>query len=174
MRHVALIRGINVGTAKRVAMADLRALIEKLGCDDVETLLNSGNVVFTPRGSAKDMSSRIEKGMTTKLGVTARVLVLSATELSEIMEANTLEVADPSRFLVNVLMQPADRTKLAPLMKSKWSPEALALGKRVAYMWCADGIIKSKLAAAVSKAVENRITARNWATMLKLAAMVRR
>jgi uncharacterized protein (DUF1697 family) len=47
---VGLIRGINVGRAKRVAMADLRALVESLGYGEVKTLLNSGNVVFTAPG----------------------------------------------------------------------------------------------------------------------------
>jgi uncharacterized protein (DUF1697 family) len=51
--HVALLRGINVGKAKRVAMADLRALLEELGYADVRTLLNSGNVVFTAPRAAK-------------------------------------------------------------------------------------------------------------------------
>ena len=60
-RQVALIRGINVGRAKRVAMADLRALVEGLGYRDVDTLLNSGNVVFTvPAGMKGTPSSRIE------------------------------------------------------------------------------------------------------------------
>jgi uncharacterized protein (DUF1697 family) len=45
--HFALLRGINVGRAKRVAMADLRSLVEDLGYGEVGTLLNSGNVVFT-------------------------------------------------------------------------------------------------------------------------------
>jgi len=48
-RQVALLRGINVGRAKRVAMADLRTLVESLGYREVSTLLNSGNVVFTVR-----------------------------------------------------------------------------------------------------------------------------
>ena len=68
-RHVALLRGINVGTAKRVAMADLRALVEGLGYGDVSTLLNSGNVVFTvPAKAAKTspatrIEQALEKGM---------------------------------------------------------------------------------------------------------------
>jgi uncharacterized protein (DUF1697 family) len=50
-RYIALIRGINVGRAKRVAMADLRKLVEELGYDDVRSVLNSGNVVFAPMAS---------------------------------------------------------------------------------------------------------------------------
>jgi len=60
--HVALIRGINVGKAKRVAMADLRALLEKLGYGDVRTLLNSGNIVYTvPAKLRGDSAARIQK-----------------------------------------------------------------------------------------------------------------
>lgn len=63
-RHVALIRGINVGRAKRVAMADLRALVEDLGYGDVRTLLNSGNVVFTSaRRPPAKAAARIEEGL---------------------------------------------------------------------------------------------------------------
>jgi uncharacterized protein (DUF1697 family) len=59
-KQVALIRGINVGRAKRVAMADLRALVESLGCSDVRTLLNSGNIVFTTPRTAPASCRRIE------------------------------------------------------------------------------------------------------------------
>ena len=74
-RMVGLIRGINVGRAKRVAMADLRALVEGLGYGDVRTLLNSGNVVFTaPRTTTARAAARIEEGLATQLGVPARVI----------------------------------------------------------------------------------------------------
>ena len=81
-RHVALIRGINVGRAKRVAMADLRALMESLGYGDARTLLNSGNIVFTAGREGPDrIRARIERAMAARLGVSARVTVLTAAEL---------------------------------------------------------------------------------------------
>ena len=124
-RQVALIRGINVGRAKRVAMADLRALVEGLGYGDVRTLLNSGNVVFTaPRAAPGNAVARIEKALATDLGVSARVTVLSAKELADAVTENPLlEVAnDFARLLVAVLSNPADRTKLAPLATQDWAP----------------------------------------------------
>src|SRR5207247_1514794 len=88
-RQVALIRGINVGRAKRVAMADLRVLVEGLGYGDVRTLLNSGNVVFTtPRAAPGNAAARIEKALATELGVSARVTVLTAKELADAVSAN--------------------------------------------------------------------------------------
>ncbi|MBI3409734.1 MAG: DUF1697 domain-containing protein [Planctomycetes bacterium] len=174
--HIALIRGINVGRAKRVAMADLRALVEGLGCGDVRTLLNSGNVVFTSaRGTASKAAERIEKALTTAVGFSARVTVLTAAELAAAVADNPLlDVADdPTRLLVAVLRNPADRSKLEPLLKQDWAKEALALGKRVAYLWCSEGILASKLAEAVNRALKDGVTARNWATMLRLQALAK-
>src|SRR5438445_10847766 len=88
-RYVALFRGINVGRAKRIAMADLRALMEALGYRDVRTLLNSGNVVFTdPRAARGDVAARIEKAVAERTGVSARITVLSAAELAAAPDAN--------------------------------------------------------------------------------------
>lgn len=193
---VALLRGINVGSAKRVAMADLRALVEGLGYRDVRTLLNSGNVVFTALGRfpPRDAGTRIEKALEAKLGVPARVTVISAEELAEVIAANPLEkVADnPSRLLVGILGDPTDREKLAEIAAGDWGKERIALGPagtgarteggagrpggsagaaRAVYMWMPKGVIESKLNAAVSKALKDGVTARNWATMLKLGEM---
>ena len=173
-RKVALIRGINVGRAKRVAMADLRALIESLGYADVRTLLNSGNVVFTaPRTTPGAAADRIETALAARLGVSARVTVLTAADLAAAVTDNPLlEVAaDPTRLLVAVLREPANRAKLTPLAKQDWTPEAVAVGKRVAYLWCAEGILTSGLAQAVNRALGDAVTARNWATVLKLHAL---
>ena len=170
-RHVALLRGINVGRAKRVAMADLRDVVVGLGYRDVRTLLNSGNVVFTVPGTARgDAAARIEHAIATHLGVSSRVTVLTGGELKTIVNANPLgEIADnPSRLLVSVLSKPADRTRLTPLTREDWSPEALALGARVAYLWCPNGMIESRLAQAVGRILGDATTTRNWATMLKL------
>ena len=174
-RHAALVRGINVGKAKRVAMTDLRAAVERLGFTDVRTLLNSGNVVFTAPGkSAGGAAAKIEAALATKIGVPARVTVLSAAEIAAAVDGcPLLGVADnPSRLLVTVLTDPADRKLLEPLTRQKWSPEALALGERVAYLWCPNSILDSPLNAAVGKVLRDGATARNWATLLKLRALL--
>ncbi|MFT3767045.1 MAG: DUF1697 domain-containing protein [Minicystis sp.] len=174
-KQVALLRGINVGKAKRVAMADLRALVADLGYGDVQTLLNSGNVVFSStKANAGNAAARIEKGMTERLGVSARITVLTAAELSAIISENPLlDVADNhSRLFAAVLNDPADQKKLAPLLEQDWAPDRLALGPRVAYLWCPNSMLDSKLNEAVNRALRDGMTARNWATMLKLQALI--
>ena len=173
--HVALIRGINVGSAKRVAMTALKALVEEAGYRDVRTLLNSGNVIFTaPRANAATAAARIEEGLASRLGVTARVTVLTAAELAVAVAENPLAAVarDPSRLLVSFLSRPRDRVKLEPLLARNWSPDALAVGKRVAYLWCVDGVLQSPLSQAVSRALGDGVTARNWKTVTRLDELV--
>ena len=173
--HVALIRGINVGRAKRVPMADLRQMVAGLGYTDVQTLLNSGNVVFTvPPKSRGNPAAQIEAGIESKLGVFARVLTITAGDLGRVVAENPFEgIADnPSRFLVTFVKEPADLAKLAPLSKQDWLPDMLALGTHAAYLWCATGILESKLGAAANRLLGERATTRNWATVLKLHALL--
>ena len=175
LRQVALLRGINVGRAKRVAMADLREMVEGLGYKDVRTLLNSGNVVFTSAGAAPDAAARIEKAMTSKLHVPSRVTVLTAAELTAIVKGNPLAriATNPSRLLVGFLSRASDRALLKPLEKQSWKPEALGIGPRAAYVWCPVGMLESPLAKALARALGDAVTTRNWATVMKLDALAR-
>jgi uncharacterized protein (DUF1697 family) len=172
--HVALLRGINVGTAKRVAMADLRDVMTRLGYSDVRTLLNSGNVVFSAPPRSGDAGRRIEKEIEKQLGVSSRVTVLTAAELDVAVRGNSLvKVAThPSRLMVGALATRDDRSRLEPLTRKRWGLERLALGERVCYLWCPDGIIKSPLMKEVGRAVGDAITSRNWSTIQKLQALV--
>jgi uncharacterized protein (DUF1697 family) len=175
LRQVALLRGINVGRAKRVAMADLRAMMEGLGYRDVRTLLNSGNVVFTAgREAPRRAAARIEKEMVAALGVSARVLVLTGDELSTVVDENPLGAVadDPSRLLVSFLADAERRAALAPLARQSWKPEALGLGTRVAYLWCPRGILESRLLESVGRLAGDGMTSRNWSTVLKLKALL--
>lgn len=174
--HVALLRGINVGRAKRIAMADLRALLEGLGYREVRTLLNSGNVVFGAPGRGRvDHGRRIQQAIAAELGVESNVIVLDDREVTAVVRENSLLgiAHDPSRLLVSV---PSDRgavRELRPLLEESWGREALALGSRAAYLWCPDGILESRVAAAVGRRLRDRVTARNWATMSKLHALMK-
>lgn len=173
--HVALIRGINVGKAKRVAMADLRALMVKLGYGNPRTLLNSGNLVFDAgREAPSRVAARVEEGMATKLKLPARVTVLTAADFATVVEENPLgRVADnPTRLLVAFLTNPADAKRLQPLTRQAWKPEALGLGSRAAYIWCPAGMIESPLTEAVGRVLGEATTTRNWATVTKIRALL--
>lgn len=171
---VALLRGINVGRAKRVAMADLRQLVEELGFADVRSLLNSGNVVFRGSGRQAAIAQQIEEALVLKLGVPARVTVLDAAEFREVVADNALRdmATEASRLMVFVLTRPVDRVLAEPLCAMPWGQEAVAVGRRAVYVWCPVGLLDSPAATAVGKALGDGTTARNWSTIGKIAALL--
>jgi len=171
-----LLRGINVGRAKRIAMADLRTLIERLGYSDERTLLDSGNVVFrASRRAAAGAASAIESALVNEIGVAAKVTVLAASEFALAVEGNPFaDVArDPARYLLAVLESPEIAAKLAPLVERDWGDERIFLGPRVAYLWCPNGILESGLLKSVERVARNASTTRNWTTVTKLLALAR-
>ena len=173
--RVAFLRGINVGRAKRVSMPALKALVSSLGYGDVRTLLNSGNIVFSvPKGAPRDAATHIEDAFNAEIGFSSRVTVLSPEDLAVVIDENPLlKVADnPSRLLVALLKDPGDRSKLAPLTRQDWGREALGVGSRAAYLWFPEGVTKSVLNEAVNRVLGDGVTSRNWATILKLRAMM--
>jgi uncharacterized protein (DUF1697 family) len=173
-RWVALLRGINLGKARHVAMADLQAVIEDLGYAGVRTLARSGNVVFSaPGASAGSASARIEAALAEHLGIASRVTVLAATDLAAAVAANPLlDIAsDPSRLLVAFPSDPGLLATLESLARRSWAPEALAIGESAAYVWCPEGVRASRALAAVNSALGDAVTARNWTTVTRLLAL---
>lgn len=176
-RYVALIRGVNnIGMVNRVAMADLRALFERLGFREVRTVLNSGNVVFSaPSRERAVVLARIERGLAAKLGVRSPVTLLSAREVAAAVRENPFagDSTNPSHLLVMVPRRRSELGGLRPLLEERWAPEALGVGGRVAYLWCANGVARSPLWAAVERALERSGTVRNIATFTKILALLK-
>jgi uncharacterized protein (DUF1697 family) len=174
-RFVALFRGINVGKAKRIAMADLRALLESLGYTQVQTLLNSGNAVFEADGESGDKHARgIRDAVAKQLGVDALVVVKSAREIAAVVAGNKLAcvATDASRLLVAVTTQASGLKDIEALGRTGWGDEEIVVGKHAAYAWCPPGILKSKAGTALLKELGETGTTRNWATIEKLHALL--
>jgi len=174
-RHIALLRGINVGKAKRVAMADLRALMEGLGYSGVRTLLNSGNAVFDAKGGTPAAHAKqLRAAILAQCGVDCEVVVKTAADFAAAIVEHPLRrhADDAARLLVMFTQEPSALALLKPLEDGDWAPEAFAVGQHAAWLWCANGIIESRIAKAATKVLVARGTARNWATVEKLQAMV--
>ena len=175
-RYVALFRGINVGKAKRIAMADLRTLLGKLGYTEVATLLNSGNAVFTGAAEpAVNHADRIQQAVLKKLGVDALVIVKSGKDVAGIIAGNELggEASDPSRLLVALTNESKALASIKALAKTEWGAEKIHVGRHAAYLWCANGILESKAAVALLKGLDGTGTTRNWATLNKINALMK-
>jgi len=171
---VALLRGVNVGKNKRVPMADWRAQLEALGYAEVTTLLNSGNAVFRARSSsarahARAISSAIERDL--KLSVA--VVVKSSADLAAIVAANPYAGApDHSRLLVAYTQESKSLAELAALSRLSAPPDEFFVGTHAAYLHCVGGILESKLASAMLGKAGASATTRNWATTLKIQALL--
>lgn len=173
--HLALFRGINVGRAKRVAMAELRALFTGLGYHDVHTVLQSGNVVFRAAAPlAADAAGQIEEALHRHTGVQAAVLLVTAEELVAVAQDNPLlDVAtDPSRLLVTFLAEPPDRTRLIEPDPATLAPELVRIGAHAVYQWCPEGILASRLPTSFWAQFGPLATSRNWRTVTRLVTLV--
>ena len=171
---VALLRGVNVGKAKRVPMAELRALLSGLGYTGVATLLNSGNAVFrAARGTPAKHSADIAAAISAQLNVELPVIVKSASELAAIVSENPVKASadEHSRYLVAFVQDTKKLSGLAAIASLVVPPEQFAIGKNAAYLLCAAGILESKAGEALLGKMGKPATTRNWATVLKLQAL---
>jgi len=174
-RYVALFRGINVGKAKRIAMADLRALLGKVGYTEVATLLNSGNVVFTGEAAPNlRHATRIREAVAKKLGVDALVIVKSAQEIAAVVKGNQLGAVatDASRLLIALVQDDAGLKAVKSLMADDWGNERMLVGRNAAYLWCANGILESRALGKLLTGLKGLGTTRNCATLHKIHALM--
>jgi uncharacterized protein (DUF1697 family) len=171
---VTLLRGVNVGKAKRVPMAEFRKLLEGLGYTNIVTLLNSGNAVFrASAGTPKKHADEIAAAILRNLKVDVPVIVKTDTELAAIVAENPFAVDGPERSRMLVAFT-QDRVALASVssIASLVSPrEKFLAGRHAAYLYCTDGILESKAGAALLGKAGKRATTRNLATTLKLCEL---
>jgi uncharacterized protein (DUF1697 family) len=176
--YVALLRAINVGGRNLVSMDDLRALVTGLGFAHVRTLLQSGNLVFEGRGGPiAALEARLERETKQRLSVDVDYMVRTADEWRAIVDGNPFEreaVSDPGHLVVLSTKQPVPVAAVRALQKAIVGREVVRGAGHHLYAIYPDGQGRSKLTnALIEKALGTRVTARNWNTVRKLAAMLR-
>jgi uncharacterized protein (DUF1697 family) len=169
--QIVLLRGINVGGHRRIAMADLRTVLETLGYGSVRTHLQSGNVVLESGATAARLKREIEDGIAADLGVEVEVFVRSQKEIAAVIAHDPLgAVADnPSRYLVSFLSGKPSAAGVKEAKAIDVDPEQFVVHGREIYAWHPDGVHNSRLAKVLSeKRLGVTATARNWNTVTKL------
>src|SRR5262245_28423953 len=175
--QIALLRAVNVAGQNMVAMSALREMFEELGFTDVQSLLQSGNLVFrSDRRSDPALEWLLEVETTKRLKVTSDYFVRSAAEWAKIVAANPFPVEatrDPGHLVV-MLFKSAPRAKaVKSLQAAIRGPETIRAKGQQLYIVYPAGIGRSKLTTAlIEKHLATRGTGRNWNTVLKLAEMV--
>ncbi|HZN72832.1 MAG TPA: DUF1697 domain-containing protein [Micromonosporaceae bacterium] len=174
-RYAALLRGINVGGNKKIAMAELRRFLSDLGYTDVATHLQSGNAVFTSKRKPDKLATEIEKGIEREFGMTVRCLVRTGPELRKALDGSPFRdvATNGSRMLVHFLSASPAPKLLAAHDPTQLAPDEIAIGDRVVYQWCPNGIQGAPpVSAFVEKNLKVFVTARNWNTVTKLCELL--
>ncbi len=176
-RLVALLRGINVGRNKRVAMADLRELLRELGYTDVQTILQSGNAVFSCRsGLVSSAASTIERTIADDLAVQCSVIVRTAAEIEATIAADPFGAVatDGSRYLIGFLSADAVPAAAGYIRAIDVPPDRIILVGREVHLWCPTGVLDSPLAGlGWEKALGVPVTVRNQNTVGMIAGVMR-
>jgi uncharacterized protein (DUF1697 family) len=166
--HVALLRGINVGGNNKIAMAELRMLITSLGYADVQSYIQSGNVVFSGGPVA---ASELEAAVEATFGLRIAVVVRSASQLQEIIAACPFPAADPKTLHVGFMSSAPEPDRVAALELERFLPEEFAVLGTESYLHLPSGMARTKLPTYLDRQLKVPTTLRNWATVNKLAAL---
>jgi len=176
-REVGLLRGINVGGRNRVPMAQLRELMEALGYTGVETLLQSGNVVFGSKQPAATSERRIAQRLHDETGLDIKVLVRTRAELAAVVKRNPLadHADNPKHHHVVFLSARPDPKLVAAIDPSDYAPEMFEVHGRELFMWWPAGAHKARLTHSFwERKLKVTATARNWNTVERLLELAGR
>jgi uncharacterized protein (DUF1697 family) len=174
--HIALLRAINVGGRKPIIMAELRDLLTELGFIGVQSLLQTGNLVF--RSSARkgiDLERLLEEAAAKRLDLHTDFFVRTAEEWKTIVSNNPFRdeaKRNPAHLVVMFLKRAPSALDVKALQVAITGPEIVSIDGRQAYIVYPAGIGRSRLTNTLfEKKFRTRCTARNWNTILKLASL---
>jgi len=175
---VALLRGVNVAGQRPVAMADLRDLLAGVGLEEVQSVLQSGNLVFRCNGDGGTrLEHELEAEAKRRLGLETEFFVRSAQEWEDVVADNPFheEARRDAARLVAVFLKDAPRAAAVKALQAAIvGREVVRASGRQAYIVYPDGQGRSKLTnALIEKHLGTRATARNWNTVMRLAELVR-
>lgn len=171
-----MLRGINLGSSRRVPMADLRALFEEAGYGDVQTYVQSGNVVLESASSPADLEREAAALISERFGFDVPVVVRTARQLAAVVKRNPLgDVAsEPKRYQVSFLAAKPPADVVRAMQEAAVGEERVVCHGREIYAWHPEGVARSKLWNALAgKGLGVTATARNWTTVLALLEMTR-
>ncbi|MFN2122278.1 MAG: DUF1697 domain-containing protein [Candidatus Promineifilaceae bacterium] len=172
--YICLLRGINVGGNNRLPMKELRSLLENMDLQNVQTYIQSGNVVFlSQEQDAAVLSAEISAAIKDSFGFQPQVLILTGEELAAAMTANPFPEAEaePKSLHLYFMASAPKNPDLAALEALRQESERFQLRDRVFYLHAPDGIGRSKLAVKVEKALAEPATARNWRSVDKIMSL---
>jgi uncharacterized protein (DUF1697 family) len=177
MVHVALLRGINVGGARRIAMTDLRQALEGGGIPDAVTHLQTGNVVLsTDERSTASVERAVEDAIRAGLGLDVDVIARSARQLAKVLDSNPLlaDGADTKPLAVGFLKRKPTAEAARALADADFGDDEFVLRGTELYLRYPTGQGRSKMTGAFfERALDTPLTVRNWTVVTRLAELAR-
>ncbi|GGI55817.1 DUF1697 domain-containing protein [Winogradskyella haliclonae] len=172
--YIALLRGINVGGHRKVLMAELRELLSKSGLKDVQTYIQSGNVVFQSSDTAKHIKSNIEKAILDYFGFEVTTLIKTDDQLKAIFDNCPFQNEEKEKSYFMMLDSIPDKIGLEEVSELSYSGEEFHITDNCIYFFSANGYGRTKFNSSFfERKLKANATARNYKTMLKLLAMVK-
>ncbi len=171
--YVALLRGINVGGNKKVPMADLKKMMEKMGFTDVKTILNTGNVLFEasekePAALAKKIETQLEKSF----GFSVGVLLRTSAQIQKLIDSDPfakIRVTPQTRLYVTFLPENTKSSLKIPYVSPDKGFRILAKtsGELTGVLVLSETAGTVDAMRILDKEFGKAVTTRNWNTVLK-------
>lgn len=174
LTYIALFRGINVGGKNILPMDDLTRELKALGLKNIQTYIQSGNVVFqTPKKPSDSLGEEIADRIESKKKFRPHVLILDHKAFEHAMQLNPFREgeADPKTLHLMFLADKPKTPDMKAISELKSATENFQLREKIFYLHAPDGIGRSKLAASVEKILAVSATGRNWRTVVKLSEL---
>ena len=173
---VAMLRGVNLGAHNRIKMDALRDLCGSLDLLDVQTYVQSGNIVFrTKERNLSALAKKIRSGIEKKFGFNPEIILRSTSDLRNVIAKNPfaeMKDIEPGKLLVDFLSSEPSTDACKSVRAIKTDPEKLHIDGREMYIYFPNGAGRSKLSwPALEKILKTPGTARNWNSVTKLLAM---
>lgn len=167
--YIILLRGINVSGKNKLPMAQLRDLLNNLGFQNMQTYIQSGNIVLQSDKSKKEISETIKKEIVTQFGYDVPVIIRTIKEWEEVISANPYAIENP-KILGFVFL--SDIPKETNIEINNTKEDVFTIYKDVIYIHCPSGFGKTKLTNnTFEKKLNVTATTRNYKTVLKLLEM---
>lgn len=168
-KYIALLRGINVGGNNKLPMKELKAVLEQNGFNNVQTYIQSGNVVFT---SIKKPTADKMKGLIhSEFGFTPEVLIITEREFNKAVVNNPYSNHE-GKLVHFYFCKKTPKINTEKMQKYHLESEAYKLTGKVFYLHAPDGIGRSKLVANIEYCLGVSATGRNLNTVNKLTEML--
>jgi uncharacterized protein (DUF1697 family) len=170
MRYVALLRGINVGGNSLVKMAELKAMAEACGLTNVQTYINSGNVIFDSDMNPDEIEKLFSESFQNAFGFQTPIIIRSKTEMAETLKKAPQDWADNNEVRKYLAFTTgATPERVASLIRPKEGVDTFEAGPDVVYLTTKlAGITKSGLSRLSQTEVYRNISLRNVNTVEKI------